>query len=320
LSSGFLKKIWQRDWRFNLENEFEKPYVSPIPEFAHAEIVIDLSEFWKKIMSKEDYEKWQAEIRIKKMVSEAERAANFKIIMQRYQKAILQGLKNTFEDTEKLIKLVKESHLNKKYRGAIECRINGLKHIRRHDFLEAHYHKIDKKIKELNLLLALINAYWYNDEVCIPEGFFSMHNYLSGKIRANYAKRNENQKFLDIAIQACEEQIAFAKNLSKKVRKGVKQFTLKSANEITDDFNKELWNKYNGKKPKGFNPLIHKSPDDFKMLPGKLGEHTGYKQLCIIREKQGNWQEVIRLAEQAKAEGWEGDWDKRIEKAKKKLK
>jgi hypothetical protein len=36
-------------------------------------------------------------------------------------------------------------------------------------------------------------------------------------------------------------------------------------------------------------------------------------------KKEGNFQEVIRLAEQAKSEGWAGDWDKRIEKAKKKL-
>jgi hypothetical protein len=56
---------------------------------------------------------------------------------------------------------------------------------------------------------------------------------------------------------------------------------------------------------------------------GNIPEHTGFKQLCIIREKQGNWQEVIRLAEQAKSQGWKdgtaGGWDKRIEKAKKKL-
>jgi len=50
-----------------------------------------------------------------------------------------------------------------------------------------------------------------------------------------------------------------------------------------------------------------------------LGVHTGYKQLCIIRESQGNFAEVIRLAGQAKSEGWAGGWDKRIEKAKKKL-
>jgi hypothetical protein len=32
-----------------------------------------------------------------------------------------------------------------------------------------------------------------------------------------------------------------------------------------------------------------------------------------------NYAEVIRLATQAKEKGWPGDWDKRIEKAKKKL-
>ena len=79
-------------------------------------------------------------------------------------------------------------------------------------------------------------------------------------------------------------------------------------------------NNYKGiKLPEGFNPNIHKSPDDFVVIPGKLGEHTGYKQLCIIRESQGNFAEVIRLAGQAKSEGWAGDWDNRIEKAKKKL-
>ena len=52
---------------------------------------------------------------------------------------------------------------------------------------------------------------------------------------------------------------------------------------------------------------------------GGLPEHTGFKQLCIIRDKQGNYLEVIRLAEQAKNEGWPGDWEKRIEKANKKI-
>ncbi|MDR0557088.1 MAG: hypothetical protein LBG43_04360 [Treponema sp.] len=36
-------------------------------------------------------------------------------------------------------------------------------------------------------------------------------------------------------------------------------------------------------------------------------------------EKEGDYSEVVRLAEQAKEEGWTGDWDKRMEKARKKL-
>ena len=48
-----------------------------------------------------------------------------------------------------------------------------------------------------------------------------------------------------------------------------------------------------------------------------LPMHVGYKQLCIIMEKQKNFGEVIRLANIAKAQGWKGDWDRRIEKCEK---
>jgi len=50
-------------------------------------------------------------------------------------------------------------------------------------------------------------------------------------------------------------------------------------------------------------------------LPG----HVGYKQLCIIMEKQKDYEEVIRLSKIAKEQGWSGDWDRRIEKCKKKM-
>ena len=47
--------------------------------------------------------------------------------------------------------------------------------------------------------------------------------------------------------------------------------------------------------------------------------HVRYKQLCIIMEKQKNFEEVIRLSRIAEEQGWNGDWDKRIEKCKKKM-
>jgi hypothetical protein len=181
----------------------------------------------------------------------------------------------------------------------------------------------------------------------MPENIYEIHYSLSEKIRGNYAKRNDSQKYLDAAIQACEEQIKISKDIAQKILEGEKQFTFKSDKEMINEFKKENAkdieivrqfnagiknintgniqnqrpeNKYTGMKmPEGFNPAIHKSPDDFVVKPRKLGEHTGYKQLCIIRENQGNFAEVIKLAEQAKSEGWAGDWDKRIEKARKKL-
>jgi len=50
----------------------------------------------------------------------------------------------------------------------------------------------------------------------------------------------------------------------------------------------------------------------------ELPSHKGYEQLCIIMEKQKKYDAVIRLANEAKSQGWAGDWDKRIEKCTKK--
>jgi hypothetical protein len=44
--------------------------------------------------------------------------------------------------------------------------------------------------------------------------------------------------------------------------------------------------------------------------------HTGFKQLAVIREKQGEFDEVIALCSRAKDEGWMGDWDTRISRCR----
>lgn len=51
-----------------------------------------------------------------------------------------------------------------------------------------------------------------------------------------------------------------------------------------------------------------------------LPEHTGYKQLTIIRANEENYKEAIRLSELAKMQTWAGDWDKRISRYENKLK
>jgi len=47
--------------------------------------------------------------------------------------------------------------------------------------------------------------------------------------------------------------------------------------------------------------------------------HRGFKQLAIINHKQEKYKGVIKLCKQAKEQGWRGDWDKRIQRAKKKI-
>jgi tetratricopeptide (TPR) repeat protein len=56
--------------------------------------------------------------------------------------------------------------------------------------------------------------------------------------------------------------------------------------------------------------------------PGGLGflpAHHGFKQLAIILEKDGNFEEALELCEQAKLQGWNGDWDARLTRLRKKL-
>lgn len=56
----------------------------------------------------------------------------------------------------------------------------------------------------------------------------------------------------------------------------------------------------------------------FKGSP--LPSHPGYKQLSIIREKQGDLHEAIRLSRAALKQGWSGDWKQRISRLETKLK
>lgn len=51
----------------------------------------------------------------------------------------------------------------------------------------------------------------------------------------------------------------------------------------------------------------------------RLPSHVGYKQLAIIREKEGNLKEALRICQQAQGQGWAGDWKKRIASLSKKV-
>jgi hypothetical protein len=54
--------------------------------------------------------------------------------------------------------------------------------------------------------------------------------------------------------------------------------------------------------------------------PGQpLPRHGGFRQLAIIREKQQAYREAIRLAQMAQAQGWAGDWPKRIARCRQRL-
>ena len=49
-----------------------------------------------------------------------------------------------------------------------------------------------------------------------------------------------------------------------------------------------------------------------------LPAHTGFEQLAIIRERDGDFDEAIRLSRDALRQGWARDWEKRIARCCKK--
>jgi hypothetical protein len=51
----------------------------------------------------------------------------------------------------------------------------------------------------------------------------------------------------------------------------------------------------------------------------ELPSHAGYKQLVIIKEKQKKFEEAISLCKKANEQGWNGDWEHRIEKLTKRI-
>lgn len=95
-------------------------------------------------------------------------------------------------------------------------------------------------------------------------------------IQVFYRDRNRDPEALDLAIAACETQIAFAPEVRR------------------------AW--------------FAEYPKD-RHLP----MHPGYRQLAIVREKQKDYAEAIRLSHEALEQEWGGDWEKRIARCENRL-
>ena len=146
-----------------------------------------------------------------------------------------------------------------------------------------------------------------------PEEIRGKHFEYGKKIVEHYALRNKNPTHLYLAIQFCYDQIKIAKYALPELMKGTKMPRMKDS----DKFMKELLDFQSGKTKEEPSSYEEGEFDCIKMSHPPT--HAGYTQLCIIRAQEERWEEVLSLATQAKTEGWTGDWDKRIEKARKKL-
>ncbi len=109
------------------------------------------------------------------------------------------------------------------------------------------------------------------------------HDVYQVAIVINYRDREKGPQFLRTAVALCEKQIRLGPQAIK------------------------AWNERR------------------RHLRGRQGlhqlpTHKGFEQLAIIHEKAGNFLEAIRLAREAKRQGWEGgDWEGRIARCERRL-
>lgn len=107
-----------------------------------------------------------------------------------------------------------------------------------------------------------------------------LHSLYHSKIEIYYKNRNNDPDALEKAIEACKQQI----EISLKTKSACKREDMKLG--IKND---------------------------------SLPRHKGFEQLAIIEEKQNRFESSILISEEALKQGWAGDWEKRIERCKKKL-
>jgi len=120
------------------------------------------------------------------------------------------------------------------------------------------------------------------------------HFVYSQLIDVTYPERDREEGALEEAVRACEAQIALgpAVMVAMRAEQADRESFLAERDQQAGST----------RESRAF------------QAPG----HRGFKQLAIIREKEGNLEAAIALAGQAMVQGWTGDWDNRIDRLRKK--
>ena len=109
-----------------------------------------------------------------------------------------------------------------------------------------------------------------------------LHYVYQAMIQASYPHRDSDPNALGQAVTACQNQIHIAPQVAKVFKKEIPAAEAK------------------------------------RTFGARLPAHVGYTQFAIILEKEKRYTEAIQLVTQAKAQGWNGDWDKRLDRLQKK--
>lgn len=121
-----------------------------------------------------------------------------------------------------------------------------------------------------------------------------LHFTYSQMVQVYYKDRATDSTAFDLAVESCEKQIAIAPKVIEAFRK---------EEQARDKLLRSML----------------KSASSSPKIPFVLPSHVGFEQLVIILEKQGEYDRAIELCKLANQQGWDGDWDKRIDRCKKKL-
>jgi hypothetical protein len=119
-----------------------------------------------------------------------------------------------------------------------------------------------------------------------------VHFFYATIIDIAYAQREKVPGAMETAIRFCEKQIDIAPSV---------MHTMMLRHEAAEH------------RLKGYYATMGML-GDWRPSPFTPPSHPGFKQLCIIREKERSYDEAIRLARLAQQQGWNGDWAKRIDR------
>ena len=133
-------------------------------------------------------------------------------------------------------------------------------------------------------------------EAIRQRNFTGLHFVYHNLVELNYRERDKAPGSLAIAIEACLKQIAIAPRAAEAF------LAEHLAEQLKSDTGTIKWDR-----------------TKYPARPFYLPFAVGYYQLAIIREKEGNFSEAIRLSKQALEQGWVGHWESRIARLEKKL-
>ena len=136
----------------------------------------------------------------------------------------------------------------------------------------------------------------------VSENVLTKHFTYQAKAKVYYRWRDTDSFALERAETACRDQIQLAPLAAEAFLAPAKRPFIEI--DWFEDSKEEAQRKID---------LVRRGEARFDRHPlDTLPSHHGYKQLAIILEKRGDYVAAGALSEQAREQGWKGDWDARI--------